>query len=147
MARLIPDRENRWPHLLSEGYEVTSKDTPDYNCIAFAAGVTDQWWEPDINGLCAWPIVRREYSIDCFIEAFKTQQYEVCEPGFEPDHERIAFYALNGQITHAARQIEDGKWTSKLGDWEDIQHTTTKAVEEYIYGKAVVFMKRKRTHA
>ena len=32
-----PSRENKWPYLVSEGYEVMSPETWDYNCIAFAA--------------------------------------------------------------------------------------------------------------
>ncbi|MCY3693393.1 MAG: hypothetical protein OXI54_12245 [Chloroflexota bacterium] len=32
------------PHLASEGYEITSNPTDEYNCIAYAAGETDRWW-------------------------------------------------------------------------------------------------------
>ena len=32
------------PHLASEGYEITSTPTDEYNCIADAAGETDRWW-------------------------------------------------------------------------------------------------------
>lgn len=80
----------------------------------------------------------------CFIEAYQACGFEVCESGFEADFERIAIYTLNGIPTHAARQLPDGRWASKLGSWEDIEHNTTKAVEEHIYGKATTFMKRKR---
>jgi hypothetical protein len=61
------------------------------------------------------------------------------EPGFE----KIAIYLLGGAPTHAAKQLPDGRWKIKLGSWEDIEHNTTRAVEDYIYGKASVFMKRK----
>jgi len=44
--------------------------------------------------------------------------------------------------THAARQLPDGKWTSKLGQLEDITHGTTDVIEGGDYGEVVQFMKR-----
>ena len=150
MKHLSPYREGKWPHLLSEGYEVTSEETDPrnkkvipYNCIAFAAGDQTRWWWPDQAGAAYWPIPRREVTLDCFIEAYQTREYEVCTSGnVEPGLEKIVIYMLNGEPTHAARQLDNGLWTSKLGPWEDIRHNTTKAVEEYIYGKAIQYMKR-----
>jgi len=43
--------------------------------------------------------------------------------------EKIAIYAAGGVPTHAAKQTSDGRWKSKLGGWEDIEHNTPKAVE------------------
>jgi hypothetical protein len=47
-----------------------------------------------------------------------------CEgSGLEVGFEKIALYALpDGEPTHAARQLLSGKWTSKLGRWQDIEH-------------------------
>ena len=39
-------------------------------------------------------------------------------------YEKIAIYALDGEPTHAARQLDTGRWTSKLGKHEDIEHDT-----------------------
>jgi hypothetical protein len=145
-VRLIPERENKWPYLFSEGYKVTSIETWDYNCIAFAADVEDEWWWPDPDGDAMWPIGKREVTKECFIEAFQFVGYsdhETCNGSLESGIEKIAIYLLNGIPTHAAKQLPDGRWKSKLGPWQDIEHNTTKAVEEYVYGKAVIFMKRK----
>jgi hypothetical protein len=144
--RLHPAREQKWPYLLSEGYSVASIETWDYNCIAFAADVQDQWWWPDANGDAEWPPgVKREETLERFIEAFETLGYKRCWfPWRQRRFERIAIYTLNGVPTHAAKQLPDGRWKSKLGPWEDIEHNTIKAVEEYIYGKAVVYMKRRK---
>jgi hypothetical protein len=50
---------------------------------------------------------------------------------------------LGGEPTHAAKQLPDGRWKSKLGDFEDIEHNTVKAVEDdYCYGTVVQYMKR-----
>ena len=153
MKQLSPYREGKWPFLSVEGYEVKSEETPHnkkgviaYNCIAFAADVKTEWWWPDKAGIGKWPIAKREETVECFIEAYQTKNYEVCSTGdVEPGFEKIVIYALNGKPTHAAKQLPDGTWASKLGPWEDIEHKTTKAVEEYVYGKAHQYMRRAAT--
>ena len=42
---------------------------------------------------------------------------------------RIALYCLDGRPTHAARQLPDGKWTSKLGNGPVVTHNTPHGVE------------------
>ena len=144
--RLSQDRERRWPYLVSEGYTVKSRETWDYNCIAFAADIETEWWWPDPNGEAKWPAgVKREERLECFAEAFGTLGYQGCEDGsLEAAYEKVALYSQNGVPTHAAKQLPDGRWKSKLGSWEDIEHNTVKAVEEHIYGKAVLYMRRAR---
>lgn len=44
--------------------------------------------------------------------------------------------------THVARQLTDGKWTSKLGQLEDIVHSTVDAIAGSDYGEVIQFMKR-----
>jgi hypothetical protein len=44
--------------------------------------------------------------------------------------------------THAARQLPGGKWTSKLGKAEDIEHDITDAVAGGVHGEVVVIMRR-----
>jgi hypothetical protein len=39
-----------------------------------------------------------------------------------PGEEKICLYAKNGKPTHAARQLSNGRWTSKLGPDEDVEH-------------------------
>ncbi len=51
-------------------------------------------------------------------------------------------YVLNGEPTHAARQLPDGRWSSKLGKGHDVSHTTVRGVEGPCYGKAVQYMRR-----
>ncbi len=63
------------------------------------------------------------------------------EEGFE----KIAIYAdKRNEFRHVARQLENGKWTSKLGDWEDIEHNTLKALESPQYGSVKILLKRRR---
>ena len=64
------------------------------------------------------------------------------EPGFE----RVAIYAVGNEPNlspqHAARQLPSGRWTSKLGDWEDIEHHELRDVESPDYGRVVHVMRR-----
>lgn len=47
---------------------------------------------------------------------------------------------------HAARQLASGRWTSKLGKLEDIDHALHD-LEGMLYGAVVLFMKRPRPAA
>ena len=46
--------------------------------------------------------------------------------------------------THAARQLPDGWWTSKLGPDEDILHRTPQGLAGDLYGHVRMVMKRSR---
>jgi hypothetical protein len=60
------------------------------------------------------------------------------EAGFE----KIALFANDqGQPKHAARQLSDGHWTSKLGKSEDIEHALHD-LTGVLYGSVVLIMKR-----
>jgi hypothetical protein len=69
--------------------------------------------------------------------------YEECENGdLEIGYQKVAIYAIGGSVKHMARQLPDGKWTSKLGQWVDISHALS-GVEGIDYGKVVQFLKKK----
>ena len=135
------------PNLRFSNYKITSPCTPTYNCIAWAAGSNTKWWWPE--KYCFWPKgVPREVTLEAFLVAFGTLGFIECPDGcMEKGYEKIAIFAKNndGMLapTHAARQLPDGEWTSKLGNLEDIKHKEIKDVEGPCYGKVVQFMKRK----
>jgi len=63
------------------------------------------------------------------------------------DFEKVAIYVdEDGSLTHAARQFDNGSWTSKLGSWQDIEHRTLQALERtasiYGYGNVSLFLRR-----
>lgn len=133
------------PHLAekSEGCEITSPETKYYNCIAWAAGDSSRnWWPLNYS---YWPRgVARELTLDAFIQAFGTLGYEPCKDGkVEKNYEKIVLYLLNGEPTHAARQLSDGRWSSKLGKAHDVSHRTVRGVEGPCYGKATQYMRRR----
>lgn len=78
---------------------------------------------------------------------FASLGYEPCADGIlEQGYEKIALFAHDkegvAQPTHAARQLGDGKWTSKLGALEDIEHAQAENVAGDCYGKVTQFMRR-----
>jgi hypothetical protein len=149
---LSVDKEARFPNLIRGEYEVTSAETVDYNCIAHAADKNDSWWWPD-DPPAYWPEGHdRIETLEAFIDAYSTlgfiedgnQSYDL-EVGIE----KIAIYVDDdGTPSHAARQLVNGAWTSKLGEWEDIEHQTLSAMEDgdglgLGYGKVAVILRRK----
>jgi hypothetical protein len=60
--------------------------------------------------------------------------------------DKIVVYGSAMMYTHAARQLPNGRWTSKLGKAEDITHDTPEDVTSGVYGEAVQFMQRDGRH-
>jgi hypothetical protein len=116
--------ETLFPDLVRTGYYITSPPDPLYNCIAHAAGITNKWWWPDPDGFDYWPQgVLRERTFAAFIHALATLGYGPCPDGaLEVGWEKVAIYATADGPAHAARQLENGRWTSKLGPDDDIEH-------------------------
>lgn len=129
--------------MMETNYYVTSPKDVQYNCIAWAAGENDVWWWPDVMFTRYWPDeAPRLETIDAFVQAFSTKGYYPCEDGsLEKEFEKIALYSLNEKPKHAARQLPDGNWTSKLGEIQDISHTID-ALDGPAYGSVVLFLKR-----
>ena len=91
-----------------------------------------------------WPKgVPREVTLEAFIAAYASLGYEACSGGdMEPGFEKIAIYTKPaGTPAHAARQLQNGRWSSKLGDEEDIEHDLS-GLECPRYGEVRQFMKR-----
>ncbi|CAG1006782.1 hypothetical protein PHYC_03359 [Phycisphaerales bacterium] len=81
--------------------------------------------------------------MDGFVRAFQSLGFQRCDHGdMEEGHEKIAFYADPGGVTHAARQLPSGVWTSKIGKNFDIEHTLA-GLEGGQYGSVAAFMKRR----
>ncbi len=68
--------ERLFPGLAASAYRVTSPRTPDYNCIAYAAGDEERWWEPDEEQDHFWPEgARRAYTT---IGGVSMEDYRPC---------------------------------------------------------------------
>ena len=147
---LDPAIKLRFPNLKTNSYRVTSPESGTYNCIAWAAGDSSQWWWPGPREDDYWPAtVPRQETLKSFRAVFQEMGYVECasrelETGFE----KIAIFVdSDGSPTHAARQLESGWWTSKLGDYKDIEHASLSALEnapllKSLYGAVALVMRR-----
>jgi hypothetical protein len=144
-GRLEPYREIEFPNLVATGYRLTSPTSRAYNCFAWAAGEDERWWNPlEPQNPYYWVDgVPAELTIAAFIRAYGTLGFVPCEDAeLEVGFEKIALYATpDGEPTHAARQLPNGKWTSKLGRWQDIEHELDGLVGE-MYGTVKQILKR-----
>ncbi|WP_424664073.1 DUF7689 domain-containing protein [Candidatus Binatus sp.] len=144
-------REEDFPNLNNE-FEKTSCDTIFYNCIAWTVGDTTKRWWPDPFAQLHWPDkIERIAKVKNFVEMYANHGgYTECDDGsLEPGIEKVAIYA-RGQmqaVKHAAWQLDDGTWSSKLGPLEDINHKTPENLTSKLYGEPVKFLKRERKSA
>ena len=129
------------PKLKPGNHKVTSEADNSYNCISWAIGLTNQSWWPSVF---YWPPnVPAEESIAAFVAAFETLGFSRCNKGtLESGFEKIAIFLKERKPTHAARQLSNGRWTSKLGPQEDIEHRSTALLFGDEYGRRVIYMKR-----
>jgi len=143
-----------FPHLTDADWVIPpSKPTTHYNCIAWSVGQTNRNWWPDVWGVGAWfPNVPRPTvpTVADFITGYASIGYTQCNDGIlEKGFEKIALYAKQGvfgalMATHAAYQLPNGNWTSKLGGFEDIEHYHLDSLNGPQYGTVVAFMCRPR---
>ena len=143
---MVERLEQVFPALRGREYWVTSPRDKEYNCVAWAAGDTRQvWWPVEATRLqrVYWPAgVPREETLEAFRQAFETLGYVVCDDDrLEAGFEKVARFALLGVPRHAARQLPSGRWTSKLGGWEDIEHGLHD-LTGMAYGSVVLVLKR-----
>lgn len=139
------DIEQLFPSLRGTTYRVTSSPDHVYDCIAWAAGVVTKWWWPFGDPRRAyWPEgVPREESLEAFRTAFAILGYITCDHAeAEVGYEKIALFAdATNCPLHAARQLANGQWTSKLGAMDDIEHALH-GLEREEYGRVALVMKR-----
>ncbi len=136
---------HHWPQSMFEPFVITSPKTSRYNCIAWAFEDDTKFYWPDDTKLYFWPShVPREVTVEAFVKLYESINYKTCDNGdFEDGYNKIAIYSNNGKPTHAARQVNEKSWTSKLGIHEDVAHSI-EAMQNGSYGNVAVFMKRKK---
>lgn len=132
--------EQQFPDAVGR-FLVTSKPDESHNCIAYAAGVEDEWWSYRTG--YKWPAFRSPLT-NSLVAVFATQGYVKCKsPKLESRYKKVALYERNGIWTHAARQEPNGKWKSKLGIDEDIEHDTPECLCGDYYGMLHCIMRKR----
>ena len=135
---MLEDLEDIFPNLRS--YRITSPVSLQYNCVAWALGINSQWWSHDRIWL---DFVPRSLEAQALMQLFEAFGYIVCDSDErEPGYDKVALYALNGEWQHAARQLDDGRGTSKLGPFEDITHSSPEDLTSDLYRNVHCIMRR-----
>ena len=81
---LSPARERCFRRLSRPNYRITSDETALYNCIAYAAGDKDHWWQPEQldDFPTVWPEgAIRDRRLKALVSAFRTLGYRICRRG------------------------------------------------------------------
>lgn len=133
-----------FPNLNPTNHRVIGPATPNYNCIAWAGHDTTRWWQPGSQYYWPLPATEADCGVGDLVMVFASLGFIECEDGqAEANVEKIAICArAQFEYTHAARQLPSGKWTSKLGREELIEHDTPEDVAGGVYGTLFQFMKR-----
>jgi len=141
-----PSFEKWWPRLRKTFYQVIAEADPRYNCFAWSVGKTDIILDP----MRDWPDdVKREYTLVAFISCFNFYGFQCCDNGdLEMGVEKVVIYGRGDLPLHAARQMDSGLWTSKIGSLELIEHHLDAfevATQEFAnYGSILQFLSRQR---
>lgn len=137
-----------FPNLGSHNYRITSPFTWDYNCIAWAIGESDTFYSSGFGYY--WPrrLPTNMHDFKTIVAFFATmgfQPVEYSDTSLKADMEKVALYAASGgRWRHVALQRANGKWTSKLGEHEDIEHDTAEALLGGEYESIVAVLARPR---
>ena len=148
LAMTDEEIKSYWPNLSKEHFEFTSLKTISYNCLAWATGNNRNWMD--------MYVFQARYDLDMDTLDHSAEGYasflqqhfgfERCDNGdFEKGMEKIALFEDNNkEWSHASRLLENGKWTSKMGRWEDIEHASLEVLQGKFYGQLKIFMKRNK---
>jgi hypothetical protein len=138
-----PQRKAEFPALNHLNHKVTSPQSLLYNCFAWAFGDDTRRWDPDPMGQYYWPLgVTRALTVEAVSEVAALNGFvATASQQAVKGREKIALYANNGVPTHLAKQTIKGKWSSKLGDAEDIEHALS-AIEGPHYGHVIQVFER-----
>ncbi len=153
---------NNFPKLiLDPNFKISSPINVNYNCIAWAGIRDDEFWWPEIepynlDGVkYKWPFnIENNDKLKFFIELYSKLGYIETSNNIGNEHpkfRKIAVFIkidplnldiLTNTCTHAARQLKNGLWTSKLGRFHDIVHSNPYDLEGKAYGNIAIILKK-----
>ena len=133
----------KFPNLAREEFEIIEQASGQYNCIAYAAGDTSQPWSDEPGDY--WPPqVARNPTVQGLENLFRRLGYQKCRGGRpEVGYQKVALYGSKGLWEHAALQMPNGRWRSKLGTGPLIEHETPRGLSGETYGRPQVYMRRR----
>lgn len=67
-----------FPRLTAQNHRITSPATANYNCVAWAAGDVEHWWQPGKY----WPVAewpQDDFGLGALEQVFLRQGFENCD--------------------------------------------------------------------
>ncbi len=138
-----PEHRAGFPRL-GEEYEVLAPASSAYNCIGWSVGNTTSWVWPTQAGQ-----VPRLADFDALYASHGFRRVAGLDYRRSPGLDKVVLYAMrrpDGSIalTHAALQLRDGSWSSKLGSLPLVRHLHPDDVAGPSYGVPYVLYVRNR---
>lgn len=134
---LSADNRRAFP-LLGNNFAVVSNSSARYNCIAHSLGIHNRWIDPQTG-----PAGKRLAPMDRLYAARGYHRAAGLDFGRRQGQQKVVVYAVRDasgkitRVTHAALQMPDGTWTSKLGQLPLIRHASPQALAGPEYGVPV----------
>jgi hypothetical protein len=134
--------DKSFPNSFLEPLEISSPETGDYNCLAWALNDNSKWYESE-DDYCWFDKIDRDNKLSTIQKIFEQIGFNLTRNSeYQVDIERVALFSTdNIDCSHLARQIGKNVWTSKLGSSYDVNHTL-RAIEDGIYGNPILFLER-----
>ena len=127
-----------------------------HNCFGFAVGSKKFWQPPSIHGdpegdpRFYWPPellgdADENTWVSRYVAAAQAKGFSECgeDASLEVEFEKIVLIHSGGVFKHAALQIDEKRWKSKLGLLSDLEHPLEFMLRNP-FGKGTIYMKRKR---
>ena len=119
--------------------KVNSQDD-NFNCIGYALSINEfvsyhisRYWIDSVP---------RNASIINLVKIFEHFGFERCNSLVETGYKKIVIYGNHGISKHAAIQLDNIWYESKMGSYEICKHTL-EAIEGALYGYPKVWMRKK----
>src|SRR5262245_32862257 len=86
--------EQIFPLLKASDYRISAPATKHYNCIAWAAGDQDSWWQSELED-AYWPEgIPADGAVQSLVVLFQSLGYQVCvSRELVQEFEKVAIYA------------------------------------------------------
>ena len=134
-------REQHFPNLGLSDFEFTSLRDEDYNCVAWGLESKEDWIQfKDEEG-------NYDLRICTYLKYFEERGYSIItDLNVNETTSKVAIYFDNntGDFKHVSRQLDNGRWTSKIGDWEDLSHSSIEVLLGKSYGNDFVLMQKNK---
>jgi hypothetical protein len=133
--------------LLTDYELIPNSESMEYNCISHTLNINnDISWPFDNNNY--WPVSRdlTKESFDKFYEFHGFEKMNLLDFSYDPKYIKVALYTNKGIPTHAAIQVDEFFWESKIGELGIIKHDLFE-IEDNVYGEVTqIYRKLKPTN-